>query len=132
MNIETYKISARPMLFSEGEHLGRLNGVSFTAASSTDTREWFAINCGQFEEAFTRLMPCTRARAIVAALLEGEEIELPGLYREEQFNRGFCYEWSPVHWVAPLSVDPGGMYYVSRPESAEVQAGLRRSRPVST
>jgi hypothetical protein len=131
MNIESYKISARPMLFCEGEHKGSLNGVTFTAASATDTRRWFAINCGQFEEAFIRLMPRSRAKAIVADLLEGEEIELPGLYREEQFDRGFCYEWSPVHWAAPLSIDPIGMCSVSQPESTELQAVLRRNRPVS-
>jgi hypothetical protein len=120
------------MLFSGGEHKGSLNGVTFIAASSTHTRKWFAINCGQFEGAFTQLMPRTRARVIVAALLEGQEIELPGLYLEEQFNRGFCYEWSPVHWVSPLSVDPNGKYPVSRPECTGLQLVPRRNRPEST
>jgi len=103
------------LLFSEGEHQGSLSGVTFTAASSTDTRVWFAINCGQFEGAFIRLMPRSRVKMILAALVEGEEIELPGLYQEEQFDCGFRYEWSPVHLVVPPS-------YCVRPECNEVSA----------
>jgi hypothetical protein len=131
MVIETYTISAKPLLFSEGEHKRKLNGVSFTAVTGTHTRDWFAINCGQFERAFTRLMPHSHANEIVAALLDGEDVTFPGLYREEQFDRGFCYEWSTVHFFVPLSIDPSGRYSVSRPESNEVQAVLRRNRPAS-
>lgn len=115
----------------EGEHKGRLNGATFTAASATDTSEWFTINCGQFEGAFTQIMPGSRAKAIVAALSEGEEIELPGLYQEEQFNRGFIYEWSPVHFVLPPSIDPSGKSYVSSPACKEIQTAFRSTRPVS-
>jgi hypothetical protein len=129
--IGTYRISAIPYLVPEGEHKGRLNGATFTAASATDTREWFTINCGQFEGAFTQLMPGSRAKAIVTALSEGEEIELPGLYQEEQFNRGFIYEVSPVHFVLPPSIDPSGKSCVSRPACNEVQTTFRSSRPVS-
>jgi hypothetical protein len=100
---DTYKISAAPLLFTAGEHKGRLNGVTFTATSATASREWFTINCGQFEDAFTKLMSRSRARTIVAALMEGDRMELPGLYSEDQFGRGFVYEWSPVHFVRPLS-----------------------------
>jgi len=127
---ETYKISARPLLFSEGEHEGRLNGVTFTAASSTDTREWFAINCGQFEGAFIRLMPRSRAKTIVATLLEGEEIELPGLYQEEQFHRGFSFEWWPVHFIVIPSIDRSE-YSVSSPECNESHVVLRHDGPAS-
>ena len=90
-----------------------------------------AINCGQFEGAFTQLMPGSRAKAIVAALSDGEEIELPRLYQEEQFNRGFIYECSPVHFVLSPSIDPSGKSCVSSPACSEVQTILRSSRPVS-
>lgn len=130
MVIETYTISAKPLLFSEGQHKRKLKGVSFTAVTATHTREWFMINCGQFERSFTPLMPHAHAKAIVAALLEGEEVKFPGLYREEQFDHGFCYEWSTVHFFVPLSIDPSGRYSVSRPESNQVQA-IRRNRLVS-
>ena len=87
----------------EGEHKGRLNGVTFTATSATGKIEWFAIDCGQFEDAFTRLLSRSRARATVAALLEGDALELPGVYREEQFERRFTYEWKATHFVRPQS-----------------------------
>ena len=77
---DTYRISAAPLLFTEGAHKGRLSGATFTATSATGTREWFTINCGQFEDAFTRLMSRSRARVIVAALMEGDRTEFPGLY----------------------------------------------------
>jgi len=104
---DTYRISAAPLLFTEGAHKGRLSGVTFTVTSANNTREWFTINCGQFEDAFTRLMSRSRARVIVAALMEGERAEFRGLYTEDQFDRGFVYEWSPVHFVRPLSAGEG-------------------------
>ncbi|MGA1982128.1 MAG: hypothetical protein ABSG84_06620 [Acidobacteriaceae bacterium] len=104
---DTYRIAAAPLLFTEGAHKGRLSGVTFTATSATDAREWFTINCGQFEDAFTRLMSRARARTIVAALMEGDRTEFPGFYTEDQFSGGFVYEWSPVHFVRPLSTSEG-------------------------
>jgi hypothetical protein len=97
----TYKITATPMLHPEGEYAGKLKRVIFTATSPMDKREWFANNCGQFEDVFTRIMPVGVARAIVAALLDGKDAEFPGLYREDEFERGFSFERSPIYQVAP-------------------------------
>ena len=102
----TYKISAAPLLYSKGEFKGKLNGVTFTAASAIDTKQWFANNCGQFETVFSRIMPSSLARLIVAALMHGDEVELPGIYEEEHFERGFLFEWSPVHFVLPPPIRP--------------------------
>ena len=100
---ESYRISAVPLLYTEGEHRGRLNGVTFTATSATDKIEWFTIDCGHFEDAFTRVLSRSRARSIVAALMEGDALELPGAYRKEQFERRFTYEWQAPHFVRPRS-----------------------------
>lgn len=96
-----YRISATPLLHAEGAFKGKLKGVSFIAASPTETNEWFANNCGQFELAFSKIMPASLARVIVAALVHGDDVEFPGLYTAEQFEHGFLFEWSPVHLVVP-------------------------------
>jgi hypothetical protein len=98
---ETYRISAVPMLFSEGEYEGKLKGVTFTAISAGESREWFTRNCGQFETSFGRIMQHNLAGALAAALMHGDAIELPGEYHATQFERGFMYEWSPVYFVLP-------------------------------
>jgi hypothetical protein len=97
----TYKITAVPVLHSHGNFKGKLKGVSFTAVSPTDTKAWLAGNCGQFEMAFSRIMPSSLAKVIIAALTHGDEVELPGMYAAEQFEREFLFEWSPVHLVVP-------------------------------
>jgi hypothetical protein len=97
----TYRISAVPVLYTEGNFRGKLKGVSFTAASPMDTKEWFANNCGQFELVFSKIMPRSLAQVIVSSLMHGDDAELPGLYEESQFERGFLFEWTPVHLVAP-------------------------------
>jgi len=97
----SYRISATPLLHADGNFKGKLKGVSFTAASPLDTKEWFSNNCGQFELAFSRIMPASLARIIVASLMHGDDVEFPGLYNEEQFEQGFLFEWSPVHFVLP-------------------------------
>jgi hypothetical protein len=33
--------------------------------------------------------------------MHGDEIELPGMYGEKEFEREFRFEWSPVHFVVP-------------------------------
>lgn len=101
-----YKISAAPLLYPKGEFKGKLDGVTFTASSPIDSRQWFANNCGQFELAFSRIMPGSLARAIVAALMRGDEVELPGIYDEVHFERGFLFEWSPIHFVLPPPLRP--------------------------
>jgi hypothetical protein len=98
---ETYKISAAPTLYPEGEYQGKLKSVIFKAVSASDTRQWFAKNCGQFEPAFRKIMPSGLASVIVAALMHGDDIELPGHYYGHQFEQGFLFEWSPVYLVLP-------------------------------
>ena len=95
----TYKISATPLLHADGNFKGKLKGVSFIAASPMQTHEWYSNNCGQFELMFSRIMPASLARVIVASLMHGDEVEFPGFYVEEAFERGFLFEWSPVHLV---------------------------------
>jgi hypothetical protein len=97
----TYKISAKPSFYSTGEYLGKLRSVTFTAISPTDSRQWPAKNCGQFEAAFGKIMAKNLARVIVSALIHGDEVELPGLYEPYQFDQGFLFEWSPVYLVLP-------------------------------
>jgi hypothetical protein len=65
--------------------------------------QWFVINCGQLERAFSNLMPRRLATEIVDALGRGESVEFPGLYREDQFDSGFHYQWSPVSSDLPPS-----------------------------
>ena len=97
----TYAISAIPSRYPDGAYAGKLRGVTFTAVSSTENREWFATNRGQFEAAFSQIMPHSLARTILESLTHGEAVEFPGLYCEDQFERGFLFEWSPVHFVLP-------------------------------
>jgi len=98
---ERYKISATPTLYTEGEYKGNLKNVTFTATSANDTRQWFAKNCGQFEQAFTKIMSADLANVIATALRHGDAIDLPGVYLEYQFEQGFLFEWSPVYLVLP-------------------------------
>ena len=63
--------------------------------------EWFSNNCGQFELAFSRIMPRSLAHVIVASLMHGDDVEFPGFYDESQFESGFIFEWTPVHLVVP-------------------------------
>lgn len=98
---ELFRITAVPTLYNQGEYAGKLKSVTFTAVSATETRQWFARNCGQFESAFTRIMPAAEASALVAALLRGEAAELPGAYQKHQFDSGFLYEWTPIYLVLP-------------------------------
>jgi hypothetical protein len=97
----TYRIAAQPMLNTEGEFERKLKGITFTATSATDARRWFAPDRGQFVSAFSKLMPRTLATVIVASLMHGDEVDLPGLFREEQFECDFRFQWSPVHFVMP-------------------------------
>jgi len=89
-------LSAKPSLITDGQFKGELRSVAFIARSLTKTMQWFVINCGQFEKAFSKLIPGRLATATVDALRRGESIEFPGLYQEDQFGSGFHYEWSPV------------------------------------
>jgi hypothetical protein len=100
----TYKLTAKPSLISEGEFQGELRSVAFIATSPIETMQWFVINCGQFERAFSKLIPRGLATEMVDALTRGEAVEFPGLYQREQFGSGFYYEWFPVFSDLPRSL----------------------------
>jgi hypothetical protein len=99
--VESYKISATPSLYSEGEYKGKLKSITFTAVSQNDTRQWYARNCGHFEAAFSKIMPASVAKELVTRLTQGDNVEFPGAYPEHEFAQGFLFEWSPVHLVLP-------------------------------
>lgn len=108
---ERYKLSATPELFTEGQYKGKLKGVTFTAASArdeTDTIEWFTRNRGQFEAAFSKIMASDLAQTIHTSLMDGDQVQFPGLYEECQFARGFMFEWTPLYFVTPPMYAYGG------------------------
>jgi hypothetical protein len=98
---EVYRITATPTLYTEGEYRGKLKSVIFNAVSQNDTRQWFAKNCGHFEDAFAKIMPAIPAHSLVETLMRGDEVEFPGIYLEYQFAQGFLFEWSPIYLVLP-------------------------------
>ena len=99
----TNKLSAKPLLISEGRFTGELLGVTFTANCANGTLQWFAVNCGQFDGAFAKLTSHELAKKIVDTLTGGKEIDFPGLYRQEHFGCAFQYKWSRVHSALPSS-----------------------------
>jgi hypothetical protein len=103
---ERYNLAATPFLFPEGEFKGHLKGVTFKATSKADTKQWFTINCGQFERAFRKLIPRGLAHEAIATLLRGDDIAFPGSYLKEQFEGGFNYEWSTVQFEPDPSICP--------------------------
>jgi hypothetical protein len=87
-----------------------LAGVTFVAESQDGRHEWFARNCGQFPQVFARVMPADVARLLVVSLAAGDTVEFPGRYGEEEFDRQFAFEWSPVHFLRPPVFAGGGQY----------------------
>jgi hypothetical protein len=98
---EKYSITAKPVLYAEGEYQGKLKGITFVASHPSDTREWFTKNCGHFEHAFTRLLPPDQATSILHSLTHGQEVTFPGDYEVHQFADGFMFEWTPLYFVHP-------------------------------
>ena len=98
-----YRIAARPEISG-----GMLTGVRFVAESPLAQHEWFTRNCGQFPVVFARVMPAEVARLLLRSLEAGDAVEFPGSYAEEEFDREFAFEWSPVHFLRPpVFVEPG-------------------------
>lgn len=89
--MKTYTLLAAPILFTHGQFKGKLKGVTFSAISSEDTKQWLTINCGQFQRSFSKLIPASLAEQMVDALTRGDNVEFPGLYQEEQFVDGFVH-----------------------------------------
>jgi hypothetical protein len=84
---EKYSITAKPVLYAEGEYQGKLKGIT--------------KNCGHFEHAFTRLLPPDQATSILHSLTHGQEVTFPGDYEVHQFADGFMFEWTPLYFVHP-------------------------------
>ncbi len=97
----TYRLTAVPTLFTEGQYKGKLKGVTFTATSHDDTRRWFTKNFGQFEAEFSKLLCSRMAKVLADALTRGSAVEFPDVFQEHQFASGFMFEWSPVGLVSP-------------------------------
>jgi len=87
--IGTYKLSAKPSLIAEGEFKGKLLSVVFIATSPGEAVRWFAINCGQFESAFSKLIPSGLATEMVDALTRGEAIVFPGIKKKSSLTAAF-------------------------------------------
>ena len=100
-----YRIAAKPEMKD-----GRLVAVEFTAESTNDHREWYTRNFGQFAVVFCRVMPRQVAQVMAGALERGDAVELPGRYSEEEFDREFSFEWSPVHFLRPPVFADRGQY----------------------
>ena len=100
-----YRISATPETKD-----GMLAGVTFVAESHDVRHQWFTRNCGQFPQVFARVMPKEVARLLVASLAAGDRVEFPGCYSEDEFDREFAFEWSPVHFLRPPVFARGGQY----------------------
>ncbi len=100
-----YRIGARPEMKD-----GRLAAVTFTAESQDERREWYTRNFGQFAVVFCRVMPREVAQVMAGALERGDAVEFPARYSEEDFDREFAFEWSPVHFLRPPVFAGGGQY----------------------
>jgi hypothetical protein len=98
---ETYKLTATPSLFPKGEFEGELKGVTFTATSPSNIRRWFTINCGQFEDSFSKLVPAKLVDEMIVTLIHGDNIDFPGRYQDDQFDGGFAY----VHNGRPVALN---------------------------
>jgi hypothetical protein len=121
-----YQLIAIPSLIAEGQFEGELKGITFLAVSPTDRIQWFAINCGQFERAFCKLIPTKLTEMIFAALLCGDEVEFPGRYRKDQFDGGFHYVWSPCR-IGLSSLTHRKMRYEGLDSSRDGQASAKQT-----
>jgi hypothetical protein len=97
-----YELLATPYLLHEGQYKGQLKGILFFAQSKTDRMQWFVVNCGQFEIAFSEFLPHGLVGEIMEKLMRGEEVAFPEHYRKEQFDGGFHFAW----WGTPARFKP--------------------------
>ena len=84
-----YTLFAIPSLFAAGPYRGEIEGITFIAQSTQKTVRWFAVNCGQFDNAFAELLAFDAAWRLMGTLRTGASVHLPGTYRVEQFDTGF-------------------------------------------
>ncbi|HTF70033.1 MAG TPA: hypothetical protein VK638_45880 [Edaphobacter sp.] len=84
-----YKLVAVPSLLTEGEFKGYLETVTFVAASERESRKWWSVNVGTYEEDFTKIVSPELAKDIADRLHRGETVEFPNRYELEQVKGGF-------------------------------------------
>jgi hypothetical protein len=84
-----YKLVAVPSLLKEGEFKGHLETVTFVAASEKESRKWWSVNVGTYEEDFTKIVSPELAKDIANRLHRGEIVEFPNRYELEQVKGGF-------------------------------------------
>jgi hypothetical protein len=88
-----YKLVAAPQLRPAGELKGRLETVTFIAASEFETHRWWAVNVGTFEKDFTKIVSPELAQNIVARLRKGEVVEFPNRYQLDEVKGRFGGCW---------------------------------------
>jgi hypothetical protein len=81
-----YKLTAIPVILSEGAFKGHLEYVMFRAAAGGATKKMFMQNRANLVERFKRLVDWAEAEIIVAKLRAGEELVLPGTYTFDQLK----------------------------------------------
>ena len=84
-----YKLVAVPSLLTEGEFKGYLETVTFVAASERESRKWWSVNVGTYEEDFTKIVSPELAKDIANRLQRGETVEFPNRYELEEVKGGF-------------------------------------------
>ncbi|WP_213805796.1 hypothetical protein [Granulicella sp. dw_53] len=77
---KTYKLVAVPSLSTEGVFKGRLETVTFVAASEKESHKWWSVNVGTFEKDFTKVVSPELAKHLVNQLRAGEIVEFPNRY----------------------------------------------------
>ncbi|MBS1798947.1 MAG: hypothetical protein JSS95_03895 [Acidobacteria bacterium] len=90
---QTYKLIAVPFLRPEGDYKGRLETVTFIAASEHDTHKWWSVNVGTFEKDFEKIVSPELAKHVAEKLRAGETVEFPNRYELAQVKGGFGGRW---------------------------------------
>jgi hypothetical protein len=93
MMTKLFKLVAIPSLLQEGDFKGRLETVTFLAASEEASHKWWTVNVGTYERDFTKIVSPELAKDIVTRLRRGETVEFPNRYELEEVKGGFGGRW---------------------------------------
>jgi hypothetical protein len=88
-----YKLIAVPFLLREGDFRGRLEKVTFIAASESETHKWWTVNVGTYETDFRQIVSPELAKHAVERLRAGETVEFPNRYELGQVKGKFGGSW---------------------------------------
>jgi hypothetical protein len=83
---DSYKLTAIPVILSEGAFKGHLEYVMFRATAGGVTKKMFMQNRADLVKKFNRLVDLAEAEAIVATLRRGEDLVLPGTFTFDQLT----------------------------------------------